>query len=66
MLPTYTPKRFQWSDVLWIVFLAGLAALPPVRELHKQLILVAFGVLQIVEGRLISALRTGAALTLSF
>ena len=34
----------NWMDVLWLVLLAGLALLPPVREYHKQLILLAFGV----------------------
>src|SRR4030081_1209211 len=33
----------NWMDLLWLVFLAGLALLPPVREFHKQLILLAFG-----------------------
>ena len=47
-------KKLNWMDVLWLVFLAGLAALPPVREFHKQLILLAIGVLQLVEGRLIA------------
>jgi two-component system, NtrC family, sensor histidine kinase HydH len=40
----------NWMDVLWLVFLAGLAALPPVREIHKQLILLAFGIVQLSEG----------------
>src|SRR5271156_2140712 len=40
----------HWMDVLWLVFLAGLAALPPVTEIHKQLILLAFGVVQLEEG----------------
>ena len=40
-------------DVLWLVFLAGLALLPPVREWHKQLILLAFGVMQLGEAWLI-------------
>ncbi len=35
----------NWMDVLWLVLLAGLALLPPVEEIHKQLILLAFGVL---------------------
>jgi two-component system, NtrC family, sensor histidine kinase HydH len=43
-------------DVLWLLFLVALALLPPVREVHKQLILVAIGVLQLLEGRLISSL----------
>jgi two-component system, NtrC family, sensor histidine kinase HydH len=43
----------NWMDVLWLVFLAGLALLPPVREIHKQLILLGFGVVQLSEGWLI-------------
>src|SRR5579864_7765118 len=39
----------NWMDVLWLLFLVGLAALPPVREIHKQLILLAFGALQLGE-----------------
>jgi signal transduction histidine kinase len=39
----------NWMDVLWLLLLAGLAALPPVREYHKQLILLAIGVLQLSE-----------------
>ena len=41
-------------DVLWLFFLAGLALLPPVKESHKQLILLAFGVIQLGEGWLIA------------
>src|SRR5579863_9228006 len=40
----------NWMDVLWLLFLAGLALLPPVQEIHKQLILLAFGVVQLGEG----------------
>src|SRR5258708_2358410 len=45
-------KRFpiNWMDILWLFFLAGLAALPPVLEIHKQLTLLAFGVVQFSEG----------------
>jgi signal transduction histidine kinase len=45
------PKRpsMNWMDVLWLLFLAGLAVLPPVREIHKQLVLLAFGVVQLSE-----------------
>jgi nitrogen-specific signal transduction histidine kinase len=44
----------NWMDLLWLVLLAGLALLPPVEEYHKQLILLAFGVLQLSEGWLIA------------
>ena len=44
----------NWMDVLWLLFLAGLAALPPVLEIHKQLVLLAFGVVQLSEGWLLS------------
>ncbi len=43
----------NWMDVLWLVLLAALALLPPIEEYHKQLILLAFGVLQLGEGWLI-------------
>jgi signal transduction histidine kinase len=52
----------NWMDVLWLAFLAGLALLPPVVEPHKQVILLGFGVLQLIEGRLIAHLpRRGPA-----
>jgi signal transduction histidine kinase len=52
----------NWMDVLILVFLVGLALVPPVKELHKQEILVAFGALQLGEGLLIAGLpRRGAA-----
>jgi two-component system sensor histidine kinase HydH len=52
----------NWMDILWLVFLAGLALLPPVREYHKQLILLAFGVVQLAEGWFLSKVpRRGAA-----
>lgn len=52
----------NWMDVLWLVLLALLAILPPVREIHKQMALLAFGVVQLSEGWLISRLpRRGPA-----
>ena len=43
----------NWMDILWLVFLAGLAVLPPVFEIHKQLVLLAFGAAQLCEGWLL-------------
>ena len=40
----------NWMDILWLLFLTGLAALPPVFEVHKQLTLLAIGVVQFSEG----------------
>ena len=52
----------NWLDVLMLAFLAGLALVPPVKELHKQEILLAFGVVQLLEGWLIAQVpRRGAA-----
>ena len=52
----------NWMDLLMLAFLAGLAVVPPVKELHKQGILLAFGALQLGEGLLIEQLpRRGAA-----
>jgi signal transduction histidine kinase len=44
----------NWMDILWLVLLAALAVLPPVREYHKQFILLAFGVLQLNESWLVA------------
>src|SRR3984885_11265304 len=52
----------NWMEVLWLVFLAGLALLPPVTEIHKQLILLAFGVVQLGEGWFVGRVpKRGAA-----
>jgi len=52
----------NWMDGLWLLFLAGLALLPPVREIHKQLTLLAIGVVQLSEGWLLArAQRRGAS-----
>jgi two-component system, NtrC family, sensor histidine kinase HydH len=52
----------NWMDVLWLLFLAGLAVLPPIAEIHKQLTLLAIGVVQVSEGWLLAkAPRRGAA-----
>jgi two-component system, NtrC family, sensor histidine kinase HydH len=51
-----------WIDVLWLVFLGGLALLPPLFEIHKQLTLLAIGIFQLFEGWLIKrAPRRGPA-----
>jgi len=58
------PKRhsINWMDVLLLGFLAGLALVAPVKEPHKQGILLAFGMLQLCEGLLIEQLpRRGPA-----
>ena len=52
-------SRLDWMDVLWLLFLLGLALLPPVSEIHKQLILLAIGVLQLFEGRLVNQVPRG-------
>lgn len=44
--------KTNWMDVVWLIFLAGLALSPPVGEIHKQLTLLAIGVLQLFEARL--------------
>ena len=49
-------KRFaaKWVDFIWIIFLVVLAFLPPINEIHKQLILLAIIIVQLLEGRLIA------------
>ncbi len=50
-----------WLDAVLLVFLAGLALLPPVSELQKQVVLLVIGVFQLLEARLIARLpKTGA------
>ena len=53
-LETLRHPKFGWIEVLWLVLLVGLALLPPIREIHKQLTLLAIGVFQIFEGRLVA------------
>jgi two-component system, NtrC family, sensor histidine kinase HydH len=51
------PSRFQkfgWFDILGLIFLAGLAVLPPFTEIHKQVILLAIGIFQVFESRLVA------------
>lgn len=49
-------------DALWLLLLALLAILPPIREYHKQIILLGFGVLQLSEASIINRFpRRGAA-----
>ncbi len=58
--PIFDPesRRFTRLDALWLtiwlVFLGGLAALPPQLEWHKQLILLAIGIVQLLEAKVIS------------
>jgi len=49
-------SKLDWMDVIWLLFLLGLALLPPVREVHKQIILLAIGILQLLEGQLVERL----------
>src|ERR1700687_1155343 len=48
--------HLSWIDLIWLVFLGGLALLPPVDEIHKQLILLAIFVVQLCEGWVIARL----------
>ncbi|MGH9565851.1 MAG: histidine kinase dimerization/phospho-acceptor domain-containing protein, partial [Candidatus Angelobacter sp.] len=45
--------KISWLDIFWLVFLAGLAVIPPVHEIHKQLTLLAFAVVQLLEGSMV-------------
>src|SRR3984957_19040220 len=54
----------NWMDILWLLFLAGLARLPPIAETHKQEILLAFGVIQLGEGWLIARIPSRAPIYL--
>src|SRR5579862_4016449 len=49
-------SKIRGIDVLWLVFLGGLALLSPVREIHKQVTLLAIALVQIFERQLITML----------
>src|SRR4029077_145213 len=49
-------SKLNWLDLLWLLLLAGLAVLPTIPEYHKQLILLAFSILPLSDGRLIARL----------
>jgi two-component system, NtrC family, sensor histidine kinase HydH len=53
-----------WMDLVWLVLLAMLALLPPIREIHKQLILLAFGVIQLSESWLLGRVPKRGAIYL--
>lgn len=54
----------KWLDVPWLVFLLGLAVLPPFWEWHKQATLFALGVVQLTESWLVERWpRRGPVLT---
>jgi two-component system sensor histidine kinase HydH len=50
-------QRFSRLDAawltIWLLFLVGLAVLPPQFEWHKQLILLAIGIVQLLESKLV-------------
>ncbi len=48
--------QWKWVDLLWIIFLLGLALLPPIDEIHKQEILFGIAVIQLFERRFIELL----------
>lgn len=47
-------RKFRWIDFLGLLFLLGLAVLPPIAEVHKQATLLAIGIFQVFESRLIA------------
>jgi two-component system, NtrC family, sensor histidine kinase HydH len=49
-------SAIRWIDLLWLAFLGGLALLPPVSEIHKQLIILAIVIFQLFEGWIINRL----------
>jgi nitrogen-specific signal transduction histidine kinase len=55
-MPERRRSNIDWIDVVWLLFLAALALLPPINEIHKQLILLAFGIFQYYESALVARL----------
>ena len=60
-MPERRQSSIDWIDVVWLLFLAALAFLPPINEIHKQLILLAFGVFQYFESTLVARLPARGA-----
>jgi two-component system sensor histidine kinase HydH len=59
LAPSIDPRdrpTFPWMDLLWLALVGFLAVLPPVREVHKQLILLAIGLFQIFDRRLLASI----------
>jgi len=58
--PIFDPESRRYSRLdaiwltIWLVFLGILAALPPELEWHKQVILLAIGIVQVLEATIIS------------
>jgi len=50
------PSTTGWIDAVWLLFLLGLAFLPPINEKHKWLILFLMAIVQLLEGKLIARL----------
>src|SRR5215467_4037112 len=54
-MPPEERATARWLlDLLWLLFLCGLALLPPINEIHKQLILLGIGLFQFFEARFIA------------
>ena len=47
---------FRWMDLVWLALIGFLAVLNPRLEIHKQLILLAIGLFQIFDRRLLAPL----------
>ena len=62
-MKSYQREKLNWMDLLWLLFLGGLAVLPPIAEVHKQLILLAIGVLQLFEAASSVTRRSAAVIT---
>jgi two-component system, NtrC family, sensor histidine kinase HydH len=59
LVPSIDPHdrpTFPWMDLLWLALVGFLAVLPPVREVHKQPILLAIGLFQIFDRRLLASI----------
>ncbi len=58
--PIFDPESRRYSRLdaiwltIWLVFLGGLAVLPPRLEWHKQVILLAIGIVQVLEAKIIA------------
>jgi two-component system sensor histidine kinase HydH len=53
-MPAEKRPSIRWIDLVWLLFLLGLAFLPPLDEIHKWLILAAIGIFQFFERRMVA------------
>src|SRR5580765_3037790 len=55
------PTQLSWVDLLWVVLLGVLAVLPPIFEIHKEIVILLIGATQLFEQRIFSQIPPARA-----